>query len=103
MSKEEIGKHLFLAIVQTKNNHALLEHCIHRKFLDLSVLCNYEFSVGKELLSIGLSKMLLDQIQLSEEEAFNLAYKNSCAILNWKCLMYIWHIHSMGSMVQISC
>lgn len=49
MSKEEIGKHLFLAIVQTKNNHALLEHCIHRKFLDLSVLCNYEFSVGKEL------------------------------------------------------
>ena len=23
--------------------------------------------------------MLLDQIQLSEEEAFNLAYKNSCA------------------------
>lgn len=78
MSKEEIGKHLFLAIVQTKNNHALLEHCIHRKFLDLSVLCNYEFSVGKELLSIGLSKMLLDQIQLSEEEAFELAYKNSC-------------------------
>ncbi len=79
MSKEEIGKHLFLALVQTKNNHALLEHRIHRKFLDLSVLCNYEFSVGKELLSIGLSKMLLDQIQLSEEEAFNLAYKNSCA------------------------
>lgn len=29
-------------------------------------------------LSIGLSKMLLDQIQLSEEEAFELAYKNSC-------------------------
>ena len=79
MSKEEIGKHLFLALVQTKNNHALLEHRIHRKFLDLSVLCNYEFSVGKELLSIGLSKMLLDQIQLSEEDAFNLAYKNSCA------------------------
>lgn len=79
MSKEEIGKHLFLSLVQTKNNHALLEHRIHRKFLDLSVLCNYEFTVGKELLSIGLSKMLLDQIQLSEEEAFNLAYKNSCA------------------------
>ena len=79
MSKEEIGKHLFLTLVQTKNNHALLEQRIYRKFLDLSVLCNYEFTVGKELLSIGLSKMLLDQIQLSEEEAFNLAYKNSCA------------------------
>lgn len=79
MSKEEIGKHLFLSHVQTKNNHALLEQRIYRKFLDLSVLCNYEFTVGKELLSIGLSKMLLDQIQLSEEEAFNLAYKNSCA------------------------
>lgn len=25
MSKEEIGKHLFLTLVQTKNNHALLE------------------------------------------------------------------------------
>ena len=28
MSKEEIGKHLFLTLVQTKNNHALLEHRI---------------------------------------------------------------------------
>ena len=79
MSNEEIGKHLFISLVQTKNNHALLEQRIHRKFLDLSVLCNYEFTVGKELLSIGLSKMLLDQIQLSEEEVFHLAYKNSCA------------------------
>ena len=78
MSKEEIGKHLFLTLVQTKNNHALLEQRIYRKFLDLSVLCNYEFTVGKELLSIGLSKMLLDQINVSEEEAFELAYKNSC-------------------------
>ena len=52
-----------------------LEQRIYRKFLDLSVLCNYEFTVGKELLSIGLSKMLLDQINVSEEEAFELAYK----------------------------
>ena len=42
-------------LVQTKNNHALLEQRIYRKFLDLSVLCNYEFTVGKELLSIGLN------------------------------------------------
>ena len=76
MSKEGNRETIyFLPYVQTKNNHALLEQRIYRKFLDLSVLCNYEFTVGKELLSIGLSKMLLDQINVSEEEAFELAYK----------------------------
>lgn len=78
-SWDSMKDNIIFTLVNTKQNENSLKNMPHREFLDLSII--YRILIGN-YGSIIIKNDLMSNLQLSEDELYNLAYKNTKNLLN---------------------
>ena len=69
--KKIVKKSLFVKLINTERNEALIEKCISKEFLDLSAVVRVVLKMDKEgMSSMALSKKDAENLGMTEEEIY---------------------------------
>lgn len=75
-------ENIIFQLINTENNCELLKNVPHRQFNDLSFIYRWVVDTkGDELGSIIVTNELAENLQLTEEELYELASENTCRLL----------------------
>ena len=76
--KKIVKKSLFVKLINTERNEALIEKCISKEFLDLSAVVRVVLKMDKEgMSSMALSKKDAENLGMTEEEIYAAALANT--------------------------
>ena len=76
--KKIVKKSLFVKLINTERNEALIEKCISKEFLDLSAVVRVVLKMDKEgMSSMALSKKDAENLGMTEEEIYAVALANT--------------------------
>ena len=76
--KKIVKKSLFVKLINTERNEALIEKCISKEFLDLSAVVRVVLKMDKEgMASMALSKKDAENLGMTEEEIYAAALANT--------------------------
>ena len=88
--KKIVKKSLFVKLINTERNEALIEKCISKEFLDLSAVVRVVLKMDKEgMSSMALSKKDAENLGMTEEEIYAAALANTLRLFPPK-LMNLW-------------
>ena len=88
--KKIVKKSLFVKLINTERNEALIEKCISKVFLDLSAVVRVVLKMDKEgMSSMALSKKDAENLGMTEEEIYAAALANTLRLFPPK-LMNLW-------------
>ena len=94
--KKIVKKSLFVKLINTERNEALIEKCISKEFLDLSAVVRVVLKMDKEgMSSMALSKKDAENLGMSEEEIYAAALANTLRLFPPKLM-------NLGRYVEMS-
>ena len=94
--KKIVKKSLFVKLINTERNEALIEKCISKEFLDLSAVVRVVLKMDKEgMSSMALSKKDAENLGMTEEEIYAAALANTLRLFPPKLM-------NLGRYVEMS-
>ena len=94
--KKIVKKSLFVKLINTERNQALIEKCISKEFLDLSAVVRVVLKMDKEgMSSMALSKKDAENLGMTEEEIYAVALANTLRLFPPKLM-------NLGRYVEMS-
>ena len=94
--KKIVKKSLFVKLINTERNKALIEKCISKEFLDLSAVVRVVLKMDKEgMSSMALSKKDAENLGMTEEEIYAAALANTLRLFPPKLM-------NLGRYVEMS-
>ena len=94
--KKIVKKSLFVKLINTERNEALIEKCISKEFLDLSAVVRVVLKMDKEgMSSMALSKKDAENLGMTEEEIYAVALANTLRLFPPKLM-------NLGRYVEMS-
>ena len=94
--KKIVKKSLFVKLINTERNEALIEKCISKEFLDLSAVVRVVLKMDKEgMASMALSKGAAEILGKTEEEIYAAALANTLRLFPPKLM-------NLGRYVEMS-
>lgn len=94
--KKIVKKSLFVKLINTERNEALIEKCISKEFLDLSAVVRVVLKMDKEgMASMALSKGDAEILGMTEEEIYAAALANTLRLFPPKLM-------NLGRYVEMS-
>ena len=94
--KKIVKKSLFVKLINTERNEALIEKCISKEFLDLSAVVRVVLKMDKEgMSSMALSKKDAENLGMTEEEIYAVALANTLRLFPPKLM-------NLGRFVEMS-
>ena len=94
--KKIVKKSLFVKLINTERNEALIEKCISKEFLDLSAVVRVVLKMDKEgMSSMALSKKDAEILGMTEEEIYAAALANTLRLFPPKLM-------NLGRYVEMS-
>ena len=94
--KKIVKKSLFVKLINTERNEALIEKCISKEFLDLSAVVRVVLKMDKEgMSSMALSKKDAENLGMTEEEIYEAALANTLRLFPPKLM-------NLGRYVEMS-
>lgn len=94
--KKIVKKSLFVKLINTERNEALIEKCISKEFLDLSAVVRVVLKMDKEgMSSMALSKKDTENLGMTEEEIYAAALANTLRLFPPKLM-------NLGRYVEMS-
>lgn len=94
--KKIVKKSLFVKLINTERNEALVEKCISKEFLDLSAVVRVVLKMDKEgMASMALSKEDAETLGMTEEEIYAAALANTLRLFPPKLM-------NLGRYVEMS-
>ena len=94
--KKIVKKSLFVKLINTERNEALIEKCISKEFLDLSAVVRVILKMDKEgMSSMALSKKDAENLGMTEEEIYAAALANTLRLFPPKLM-------NLGRYVEMS-
>lgn len=94
--KKIAKKSLFVKLINTERNEALIEKCISKEFLDLSAVVRVVLKMDKEgMSSMALSKKDAENLGMTEEEIYEAALANTLRLFPPKLM-------NLGRYVEMS-
>ena len=94
--KKIAKKSLFVKLINTERNEALIEKCISKEFLDLSAVVRVVLKMDKEgMSSMALSKKDAENLGMTEEEIYAAALANTLRLFPPKLM-------NLGRYVEMS-
>ena len=94
--KKIVKKSLFVKLINTERNEALIEQCISKEFLDLSAVVRVVLKMDKEgMSSMALSKKDAENLGMTEEEIYAAALANTLRLFPPKLM-------NLGRYVEMS-
>ena len=94
--KKIVKKSLFVKLINTERNEALIEKCISKEFLDLSAVVRVVLKMHKEgMSSMALSKKDAENLGMTEEEIYAAALANTLRLFPPKLM-------NLGRYVEMS-
>ena len=94
--KKIVKKSLFVKLINTERNEALIEKCISKEFLDLSAVVRVVLKMDKEgMASMALSKVDAEILGMTEEEIYAAALANTLRLFPPKLM-------NLGRYVEMS-
>lgn len=94
--KKIVKKSLFVKLINTERNEALIEKCISKEFLDLSAVVRVILKMDKEgMASMALSKGAAEILGMTEEEIYAAALANTLRLFPPKLM-------NLGRYVEMS-
>ena len=94
--KKIVKKSLFVKLINTERNEALIEKCISKEFLDLSAVVRVVLKMDKKgMSSMALSKKDAENLGMTEEEIYAAALANTLRLFPPKLM-------NLGRYVEMS-